>query len=42
MAALESGVVEVVRAYANNLRVFEGATEDDVAVIQAYGGYPDS
>jgi hypothetical protein len=25
----------------NNLRVFEGATEEDIAVIQAYAGYPD-
>lgn len=40
-SALESGAVHVIRAAANNLRVFEGATEEDIAVIQAYGGYPD-
>jgi len=39
--ALQSGAVHVVRAMASNLRVFEGATEQDIAVIQAYGGYPD-
>ena len=42
LAALESGAVEVIHAYANTLRVFEGATEDDAAVIHAYAGYPDS
>jgi hypothetical protein len=41
LSALESGGVHVIRAAANNLRVFEGATEEDIAVIQAYGGYPD-
>jgi hypothetical protein len=41
LSALESGATHVIRAAANNLRVFEGATEHDVAVIQAYGGYPD-
>lgn len=40
-SALESGAVHVIRAAANNLRVFEGATEEDIAVIQAYGGYHD-
>ena len=41
LLALESGGIHVIRAAANNLRVFEGATEEDIAVIQAYGGYPD-
>lgn len=41
LSALESGAIHVIRAAANNLRVFEGATEHDIAVIQAYGGYPD-
>jgi hypothetical protein len=41
LSALESGGAHVIRAAANNLRVFEGATEEDIAVIQAYGGYPD-
>jgi hypothetical protein len=41
LSALESGAIHVIRAAANNLRVFEGATEQDIAVIQAYGGYPD-
>jgi hypothetical protein len=41
LTALESGAVTVIHASANNLRVFEGATEEDIAVIQAYGGYPD-
>ena len=41
LLALESGAIHIIRAAANNLRVFEGATEEDIAVIQAYGGYPD-
>jgi len=41
LSALEAGAVQVIHASANNLRVFEGAKEQDVAVIQAYGGYPD-
>jgi hypothetical protein len=41
LAALESGATQVIHAAANNLRVFDGATEKDIAVIQAYAGYPD-
>jgi len=41
LSALRSGAVHVIRASANNLRVFEGATEEDIAVIQAFAGYPD-
>jgi len=41
LSALESGAVHLIRAASNSLRVFEGATEYDIAVIQAYGGYPD-
>jgi Domain of unknown function (DUF4062) len=41
LAALRSGAIHVIHASANNLRVFEGAAEDDIAVIQAYAGYPD-
>ncbi|MGA2571209.1 MAG: DUF4062 domain-containing protein [Terracidiphilus sp.] len=41
LSALESGAIHVIRAAASNLRVFESATEHDIAVIQAYGGYPD-
>jgi hypothetical protein len=41
LTALQSGAVHVIHASASNLRVFEGATEEDVAVIQAYAGYPD-
>ena len=41
LTALQSGAVHVIHASANNLRVFEGATEEDIAVIQAYAGYPD-
>lgn len=41
LAALELGAVHVIHAAAYNLRVFDGATEDDVSVIQAYAGYPD-
>jgi|HubBroStandDraft_3_1064219.scaffolds.fasta_scaffold33802_1 hypothetical protein len=40
LTALQSGAVQVIYASANNLRVFEGATEEDIAVIQAYAGYP--
>jgi hypothetical protein len=41
LSALESGGVHIICAAARNLRVFEGATEEDIAVIQAYGSYPD-
>lgn len=41
LSALHSGAVHVIHAAANNLRVFEGATQEDIAIIQAYGGYPD-
>lgn len=41
LTALQSGAIHVIRASANNLRVFEGATEEDIAVIQAYAGYSD-
>jgi Domain of unknown function (DUF4062) len=41
LTALQSGAVHVIHASAHNLRVFEGATEEDIAVIQAYAGYPD-
>jgi hypothetical protein len=41
LTALQSGAIHVIHASANNLRVFEGATEEDIAVIQAYAGYPD-
>jgi hypothetical protein len=40
-APLESGATQVIHAAANNLCVFEGADERDVAIIQAYAGYPD-
>jgi hypothetical protein len=30
LAAIEAGAVQVIRAAANNLRVFTGATEEDV------------
>jgi hypothetical protein len=41
LAAIEAGASEVIHAAANNLRVFSGATEEDIAVIQAYAGYAD-
>lgn len=41
LSALKSGKIHVIHAAANNLRVFEGATEEDIAVIRAYAGYPD-
>jgi hypothetical protein len=41
LSALQSGAIHIIHASANNLRVFEGATEEDIAVIQAYAGYPD-
>ncbi len=41
LAAIDAGASEVIHAAANNLRVFSGATEEDIAVIQAYAGYPD-
>jgi hypothetical protein len=41
LTALRSGAVHVIHASANNLRVFDGAAEDDIAVIQAYAVYPD-
>jgi hypothetical protein len=40
-AALHSGAVHVIHAAASSLRVFQEATLDDVAVIQAYADYPD-
>jgi hypothetical protein len=41
LAALHSGSVHIVHAAANNLRVFEGAAQEDIAIIQAYAGFPD-
>jgi len=41
LTALQSGAVHVIHPSANNLRMVEGATEEDIAVIQAYAGYPD-
>lgn len=41
LAAIDAGASEVIHAAANNLRVFSGATEEDIAVIQAYAGYTD-
>jgi len=41
MRALQSGATNVIHASASSLRVFEGAMEEDIAVIQAYAGYPD-
>jgi hypothetical protein len=41
LSALHSGAVHIIHASANNLRVFEGATEEDIAIIQAYAAYPD-
>lgn len=41
LTALQSGAVYIIHASATNLRVFEGATEEDIAVIQAYAGFPD-
>ena len=41
LTALQSRAVHVIHASANNLRVFEGATEEDIAVIQAYARYSD-
>lgn len=41
LAALAAGATQVIHAAANSLRVFEGATEQDVSVINAYAGYPD-
>ncbi len=41
LAALESGATQVIHAAACNLRVVESADEKDIAVIQAYAGYPD-
>lgn len=41
LSALKSGAVHVIHAASRNLRVFSGATEEDIAVIQAYAGYPD-
>jgi hypothetical protein len=39
--ALRNGAIHVIHAASANLRVFERATEEDIAVIQAYAGYPD-
>ena len=41
LAAIDAGATELIRAVANNLRVYSNATEDDIAVIQRYAGYPD-
>ena len=41
LTALQSGAVHIIHASASNLRVFERATGEDIAVIQAYAGYPD-
>lgn len=41
LSALHSGAIHVIHAAANNLRVFESATQKDVGIIQAYGGSPD-
>lgn len=41
LAAIDAGAREVIHAAANNLRVFSGATEEDIATIQAYAGYAD-
>lgn len=41
LSALKSGAVHVIHAASRNLRVFNRATEEDIAVIQAYAGYPD-
>jgi hypothetical protein len=41
LSALQSGAVHVIHAAASCLRVFAGATEQDITVIQAYAGYPD-
>lgn len=41
LSALKSGAVHVIHAASRNLRVFKSATEEDIAVIQAYAGYPD-
>jgi hypothetical protein len=41
LSALKSGAVHVIHAASRNLRVFDRATEEDIAVIQAYAGYPD-
>ena len=41
LAAIEAGASEIIHAAANNLRVFSGATEEDIAVIQTYAGYAD-
>jgi hypothetical protein len=41
LSALRSGAVRVIHAAASNLRVFEAATEEDIAVIQVYARYPD-
>lgn len=40
-AAINDGAIEVIRAAANNLRVMGNATEEDIALIQNYGEYPD-
>ncbi len=41
LASLSAGAEQAIHAAANNLRVFEHATERDVSLIQAYAGYPD-
>jgi hypothetical protein len=41
LAAIDEAATEVIHAAAKNLRVFSGATEEDIAVIQVYAQYPD-
>jgi len=41
LAAIDAGPTQVIRAAAHNLRVFSNATEEDIAVIRAYGQHPD-
>jgi hypothetical protein len=41
LTALHNGAGHVIHAAAGNLRVFEGASDKDIAVIQAYAAYPD-
>lgn len=41
LQALRFGAVHTIHAAASNLRVFADANEQDIALIQAYGGYGD-
>ncbi len=41
LAAIDAGASEIIHAAASNLRVFSGATEEDIALIQVYAGYAD-